>query len=132
MGSFSGGCEPLYKISYERTTHKMEEVHGHFRVYAHSIKDLLEYHHLPLTISDEEIVARFPWVIESHDVPFMNRVRMQAAMQKYVDNSISSTVNLKTVPPLKTSTASTFPPGKAAAKASPSSVTAAAGATFWA
>lgn len=95
MGSFSGGCEPLYKISYERTTHKMEEVHGHFRVYAHSIKDLLEYHHLPLTISDEEIVARFPWVIESHDVPFMNRVRMQAAMQKYVDNSISSTVNLK-------------------------------------
>lgn len=40
-------------------------------------------------------MARFPWVIESHDVPFMNRVRMQAAMQKYVDNSISSTVNLK-------------------------------------
>lgn len=23
MGSYSGGCEPLYKISYERTTHKM-------------------------------------------------------------------------------------------------------------
>ncbi len=36
-----------------------------------------------------------PWVIESHDVPFMNHVHMQAAMQKYVDNSISSTVNLK-------------------------------------
>lgn len=95
MGSYSGGCEPLYKISYERTSHKMEEVHGHFRVYAHSIKDLLEYHHLPLTLSDEEIRKKFPWVIESHDVPFMNRVKMQAVMQKYVDNSISSTVNLK-------------------------------------
>ncbi len=95
MGSFSGGCEPLYKISYERTTHKMEDVNGKFRVYAHSVKDLLEYHHLPLTLSDEEVRERFPWVIESHEVSFMDRVKMQAVMQKYVDNSISSTVNLK-------------------------------------
>lgn len=95
MGSFSGGCEPLYKISYERSTHKMEEVNGSFRVYAHSVKDLLRYHHLPLTLTDDEIREKFPWVIESHDVSFMDRVAMQAVMQKYVDNSISSTVNLK-------------------------------------
>ena len=95
MGSFSGGCEPLYKISYERSTHKMEEVNGSFRVYAHSIKDLLRYHHLPLTLTDDEIREKFPWVIESHDISFMARVAMQAVMQKYVDNSISSTVNLK-------------------------------------
>lgn len=95
MGSFSGGCEPLYKISYERSTHKMEEVNGSFRVYAHSVKDLLWYHYLPLTLTDDEIREKFPWVIESHDVSFMDRVAMQAVMQKYVDNSISSTVNLK-------------------------------------
>lgn len=95
MGSFSGGCEPLYKISYERSTHKMEEVNGSFRVYAHSVKDLLRYHHLPLTLTDDEIREKFPWIIESHDVSFMDRVAMQAVMQKYVDNSISSTVNLK-------------------------------------
>ena len=95
MGSFSGGCEPLYKISYERSTHKMEEVNGSFRVYAHSVKDLLRYHHLPLTLTDDEIREKFPWVIESHDISFMDRVAMQAVMQKYVDNSISSTVNLK-------------------------------------
>lgn len=95
MGSFSGGCEPLYKISYKRSTHKMEEVNGSFRVYAHSVKDLLRYHHLPLTLTDDEIREKFPWVIESHDVSFMDRVAMQAVMQKYVDNSISSTVNLK-------------------------------------
>lgn len=95
MGSFSGGCEPLYKISYERSTHKMEEVNGSFRVYAHSVKDLLRYHYLPLTLTDDEIREKFPWVIESHDVSFMDRVAMQAIMQKYVDNSISSTVNLK-------------------------------------
>ena len=95
MGIFSGGCEPLYKISYERSTHKMEEMNGSFRVYAHSVKDLLRYHHLPLTLTDDEIREKFPWVIESHDIPFMDRVAMQAVMQKYVDNSISSTVNLK-------------------------------------
>ena len=95
MGSFSGGCEPLYKISYERSTHKMEEVNGSFRVYAHSVKDLLRYRHLPLTLTDDEIREKFPWVIESHDISFMDRVAMQAVMQKYVDNSISSTVNLK-------------------------------------
>ena len=95
MGSFSGGCEPLYKISYERSTHKMEEVNGSFRVYAHSVKDLLRYHHLPLTLTDDEIREKFPWVIESHDISFMDRVAMQGVMQKYVDNSISSTVNLK-------------------------------------
>lgn len=95
MGSFSGGCEPLYQISYERTSHKMEDEHKSFRVYAHSVRDLLEYHRLPLTLSDEEIRRQFPWIIESHDVPFMDRVKLQAVMQKYVDNSISSTVNLR-------------------------------------
>lgn len=96
MGSYSGGCEPLYQISYERTTHKMEETHDKFRVFAHSIRDLLLHHHLPLTLSNEEIKEKFPWVIESHDVPYMDRVAMQASMQTYVDNSISATVNLKT------------------------------------
>lgn len=96
MGCWSGGCEPLYKISYRRSTHKMELEHKSFRVYAHSIEDLLRYHHLPLTLSDEEIIERFPWVVESHEVPFMKRVKLQSVMQKWVDNSISSTVNLKT------------------------------------
>lgn len=95
MGSFSGGCEPLYRISYERTTHKMETAGGSFRVYAHSVKDLLEYHHLPLTMTDEEIRERFPWIVESCEIPSDRRVKLQAVMQQYVDNSISSTVNLK-------------------------------------
>ncbi|WP_196593915.1 adenosylcobalamin-dependent ribonucleoside-diphosphate reductase [Pectinatus sottacetonis] len=95
MGVFSGGCEPLYKISYMRTTHKMEGEKKAFKVYAHSVKDLLDYHKLSYDTSDEEIKKYFPWIIESHDVPYLNRVKLQAAMQKYVDNSISSTVNLR-------------------------------------
>ena len=46
-------------------------------------------------LTDEEIIERFPWIVESHEVPFDDRVKLQAVMQKYVDNSISSTVNLK-------------------------------------
>ncbi|MDQ0203197.1 adenosylcobalamin-dependent ribonucleoside-diphosphate reductase [Pectinatus haikarae] len=95
MGTFSGGCEPLYKISYMRTTHKMEGEKKSFKVYAHAIKELLEYHKLPYDIDDAEIKKRFPWIIESHHIPYLDRVKLQAAMQKYVDNSISSTVNLR-------------------------------------
>ena len=95
MGIFSGGCEPLYKISYERTTHKMETQHQSFRVYAHSVKDLLDYHHLAHDLEDEQIKQMFPWIIESHDIPYLDRIKLQSAMQKYVDNSISSTVNLR-------------------------------------
>ena len=95
MGCWSGGCEPLYQISYQRTTHKLEDAGGSFRVYAHSIRDLLKANDLPFTLTDDEIREKFPWVIESHDVPYMDRVKLQASMQVWVDNSISSTVNLK-------------------------------------
>ncbi len=94
MGTFTGGCEPIYQISYERTTHKMETQGKSFRVYAHAVRDLLDYHHLG-DLTNDEIKRRFPFVIESHDVPYAHRVKLQAAMQKYVDNSISSTVNLR-------------------------------------
>lgn len=95
LGALSGGCEPIYQIAYERTSHKMEDEGKTFRVYAKSVRELLDYHKLP-DLSREEIKKKFPWIIESHDVPFMERVAMQSAMQPYVDNSISSTVNLRT------------------------------------
>ena len=94
MGNFTGGVEPLFKLFYERSTHKMEKTGGHFRVYARSIEDLLNHFNLPLDMSAEEIKKKFPWVVESHDISWANRVILQATIQKYVDNAISSTVNL--------------------------------------
>lgn len=93
-GRYTGGCEPIYKLYYERTTHKLEEEGKTFRVFAHSIEDLLKRNELPLDTSAEDIKKMFPYVIESHDVEPIRRVLTQATMQKYVDNSISSTVNL--------------------------------------
>ena len=93
-GRYTGGCEPIYKLYYERTTHKLEEQGKTFRVFSRSIEDLLVRNELPMDTSAEDIKKMFPYVIESHDVEPIRRILTQATMQKYVDNSISSTVNL--------------------------------------
>ena len=94
LGGLSGGCEPLFKISYERSTHSMEKENKKFRVFAKSVRELLEYNNLPLDTSDSDIKKRFPFIIESHDIKPIDRILTQAVMQEYVDNAISSTVNL--------------------------------------
>lgn len=93
-GRYTGGCEPIYKLYYERTTHKLEEQGKTFRVFSHSIEDLLARNELSMDTSAEDIKKMFPYVIESHDIEPIRRILTQATMQKYVDNSISSTVNL--------------------------------------
>lgn len=93
-GRYTGGCEPIYKLYYERTTHKLEEQGKTFRVFSHSIENLLARNKLPMDMSAEDIKKMFPYVIESHDVEPIRRILTQATMQRYVDNSISSTVNL--------------------------------------
>ena len=93
-GRYTGGCEPIYKLYYERTTHKLEEQGKTFRVFSRSIENLLARNELPMDTSAEDIKKMFPYVVESHDVEPIRRILTQATMQKYVDNSISSTVNL--------------------------------------
>ena len=92
-GKFTGGLEPMFKVAYTRTTHSMEDSKKTFTVYAHGVDDLLKYHGCEnLTVIEAK--KRFPFLIESHEVPYLERVRFQAGIQKYVDNAISSTVNL--------------------------------------
>ena len=92
-GKYTGGIEPMFKIAYERTSHSMEDSGKTFLVYARGVEDLLKFHHCE-GISVEEAKKRFPFLIESHEVPYLDRVRLQAIVQEYVDNAISSTVNL--------------------------------------
>lgn len=93
-GRYSGGCEPLYKLYYERTSHKMEDSGKTFKIYSKSIEDLLKFNNLPLDLTAEEIEEKFPWVIESQQIPIADRVSTQSVMQMFIDNAISSTVNL--------------------------------------
>lgn len=96
MAGLSGGAEPLFQIRYQRTTHTLSLQKQYFTIYAKSVYDLLVHHGIdPEHISDEEIKERFPFVVTSHDINPLDRVKLQATMQHYVDNAISSTVNLK-------------------------------------
>ena len=94
MGKFSGGVEPLFRVGYDRTTHSGEDKNFVFRVFAHSVDDLLKLNNLPNTLTNEEIKKKFPWVVESQDITPIDRIRVQSVMQDYVDNAISSTINL--------------------------------------
>lgn len=93
-GGFSGGIEPMFKISYERTTHSLEGKGETFRVFPTSIKELLEYHNLPLTLTNEEIKKKFPYIVEADEIPYAERIEMQRSVQNNIDNAISSTINL--------------------------------------
>lgn len=94
-GGFSGGVEPIYKIAMTRTTHSMEAEKKSFTVFARSVKDLMDHDNVSPDISVEALIKKYPFLIESHDINPIDRVKLQSAIQKYVDNAISSTVNLK-------------------------------------
>ena len=94
MGGLSGGCEPLFKVGYERTTHSSEDEGKHFTVFARSVKDLIEYSKLGSNITIDEVKAKFPFIVESHEIKPIDRIAMQSIMQDYTDNAISSTINL--------------------------------------
>jgi len=96
MCGISGGIEPLFKISYQRTTHSLQKQGKYFSVFAKSVEHLLIHNNLdPLKMTVEEIKKRFPYVVDTYDILPSERIAVQSTMQEYVDNAISSTINLK-------------------------------------
>lgn len=94
-GSLSSGIEPIFKCQYERSTHGLEDSKVHFTVADRAIMDLMKFHNIePGSMTTEELKERFPFIVEAADIDPMDRVEVQAEMQKYIDNAISSTVNL--------------------------------------
>ena len=85
----SSGIEPVFMFEYNRTirVHGKDDVikvfHPEIEYYqevtGHKIKDVSE---LP------------DYFVTSADIHYSNRIKMQATMTKYIDHSISSTVNL--------------------------------------
>jgi ribonucleoside-diphosphate reductase alpha chain len=95
MCGFSGGIEPLFQVSYKRTTHSLVKEGKYFDVFAHSVKDLIDASGGKLEgLSIEEIQKKIPCLVAAHDLDPVDRVKVQATIQKYVDNAISSTVNM--------------------------------------
>lgn len=82
----TSGIEPIFATSYKRKVKKNDG-------YGRTFNEYKVYHPIieKLFGSDENLPSH---VVTSHDIDPYFRVRMQGVIQKYIDSSISSTVNL--------------------------------------
>ena len=82
----TSGVEPIFATSYKR---RVKENDG----YGKSFKEYTVYHPIieKLFETDEDLPEH---VVTAHNIDPYFRVKMQGAIQKYIDSSISSTVNL--------------------------------------
>lgn len=82
----SGGCEPEYAIKYTRRTVGMSGGEDeYYEIYCKAAKEYMKQYNVT------ELPECF---VSSHDIPYLDRIKTQAAMQEHVDTAISSTVNL--------------------------------------
>lgn len=87
MLNVSGGAEPIFAKSFNRTTKSLHGTDVTYTVYPTIIKDYLDKSGKTLENADDYIVS-------SEDITPFERVMVQGTWQKYIDASISSTVNL--------------------------------------
>ena len=87
MFNVSGGAEPIFAKSYTRTTKSLHDKDVTYTVYPKIISEYLESTGKTIEQCDDYIVS-------SEDISPLNRVKVQGIWQKYIDASISSTVNL--------------------------------------
>lgn len=88
MLEVSTGVEPNFALSYTRKTQSLDGKDTFYKVHAKIVHDYLEAH-------KNETVENLPdYFVTSANIKPIDRVNVQAALQRYTDASISSTVNL--------------------------------------
>lgn len=88
MLGVSGGIEPIFANSYERRTislHKEEKV---YKVYTKIVEEYMNEH----GIKDEKDLPDY--FVTAQTLDYRDRIEVQSIWQKYIDASISSTVNV--------------------------------------
>ena len=88
MLGISGGIEPIYANSYTRKTESLHGKDVYYKVYTPIVEQYMKEHGL----TDESQLPE--WFVTSSTINPMKRIAMQAAWQRHIDASISSTVNL--------------------------------------
>ena len=86
MLQVSGGVEPIFAMKYTRTTKSLEGKDKAFDVYTKIAEDWFKEN------PDRDTLPY--WFVESKDIIPSDRIEVQSLLQKYIDASISSTINL--------------------------------------
>ena len=84
----SGGIEPIFANYYTRKTQSLHGKDTFYKVYTPIVKKYIEDNNLS---EDSELPN---WFVTSADIKPIDRIAMQSTWQKYIDASISSTINL--------------------------------------
>lgn len=88
MLGISGGIEPIFANSYTRKTQSLHGKDTFYKVYTPIVKAYMDAYNLK---DESELPEEF---VVASDISPENRIRCQAAWQKWIDASISSTINL--------------------------------------
>lgn len=88
MLGVSGGAEPIFANSYQRTTKTLHGKDTSYTIYTPIVKKYMDM----TGITDEEDLPEY--FVTAHQLDYMDRIRCQAALQKWIDASISSTINM--------------------------------------
>jgi ribonucleoside-diphosphate reductase alpha chain len=86
MWGISGGLEPMFATHYDRKT---ESLHGSDVTYRVNAPIITQYLH---ATGLKEVPKDL--VVTSHNLDWVERVKMQGVWQHFIDASISSTINL--------------------------------------
>ncbi|MFH7903528.1 MAG: adenosylcobalamin-dependent ribonucleoside-diphosphate reductase [Candidatus Aenigmatarchaeota archaeon] len=95
----SGGIEPIFAIFYYRRTESFER-NKMFKVFHSTIQAYLDMKGLSEKAQDAQNLEELKKILPScffrtaHNIDPFRRVEIQAIAQKYIDHSISSTINL--------------------------------------
>ena len=88
MLGISGGIEPFFAFTYTRKTESLHNKPVYYTMFTPIVQEYMDKHN----IKEESELPDF--FVTAHMIPWEERVDMQSVWQKYIDASISSTVNL--------------------------------------
>lgn len=89
MLGISGGVEPIFANYYTRRTESLHGEEKEYKIFTPIAWEYLQEHEY-----GEDETKLPSYFITSAEIPYRNRIDMQAIWQKHIDASISSTVNL--------------------------------------
>ena len=88
MLGISGGIEPMFNTSYIRKTESLHDEDVFYKVYTPIVKEYMDFNDI---LDDKNLGDIFETAMTLKPE---ERIKMQGAWQKYIDASISSTINL--------------------------------------